>query len=201
MYTLYGALTTRAFRAAWLLEELGQDYTVVSAYPHSAEIKAVNPRGKVPILVDDDLVITDSTAILTYLTDKHAAFTAAPGTADRARQDAMLHRILDELEGPIWGASKHSFIFPEKLRVPEVATTMGKEFAHNLNGFSDALAGDCLMGDEMTVPDILLVHLMTWALFMKIPVENQTLLAYSKRLRSRPAYAKVSAQMKAAAAG
>lgn len=189
MYTLYGSMSSRAFRVAWLLEEMGQPYELVPASPHSPEIKAVNPLGKVPALVDDDLTITDSTAILTYLADQHQAFTSPPGSADRALQDAMTHRLLDELEGPIWAISKHSFIFPEKHRVPQVVDAMKAEFTRSFDGFGGELRGDYLMGDELTLPDILLVHLMSWALFVKIPLSNAPLLAYSKRARARPAYA------------
>ena len=54
------------------LEETGQPYelqeTLISKDAHKTpEYLAVNPRGKVPALVVDDKVITENTAILTYI--------------------------------------------------------------------------------------------------------------------------------------
>lgn len=65
MYKLVGNRATRAFRALWLLEELGVPYEHVPAAPRSEEVRAVSPLGKVPVLVVGDDVIADSTAILT----------------------------------------------------------------------------------------------------------------------------------------
>ena len=58
-------------RVLWALEELGLEYIHHSAAPRSEQVRALNPLGKIPILVDGDAVLTDSTAILTYLADKH----------------------------------------------------------------------------------------------------------------------------------
>lgn len=94
-YTVYGAVRSRAFRVLWLLEELGLDYSHVPAGPQSEEIRKISPLGKIPVLVEGDAVLRDSTAILTYLADKHGGFTHPAGTIARAQQDAWTFRILD----------------------------------------------------------------------------------------------------------
>jgi glutathione S-transferase len=114
MYTVIGKPMTRAFRVIWTLEELGQPYDLNTAAPHSPDIVAVNPSGKVPALVEDGEVITDSTAIITYLADKHGALTAPAGTMARAKQDAVTHQILDEIDAVLWTAARHSFALPEE---------------------------------------------------------------------------------------
>ena len=90
MYKIVGSVKSRAFRVLWLLEELGLAYEHLNFTPHSEEVLRYNPSGKVPVLVDADAVISDSTAIMTYLADKHGGLTAKAGTLARARQDAML---------------------------------------------------------------------------------------------------------------
>ena len=56
--------------------EFGRDFTVHRLDPskfehHSDWFKAINPRGQVPALVDEDRVITESTVICEYLEDKY----------------------------------------------------------------------------------------------------------------------------------
>uniref|UniRef100_UPI003563C790 glutathione S-transferase N-terminal domain-containing protein n=1 Tax=Shimia sp. TaxID=1954381 RepID=UPI003563C790 len=83
MYDVIGSRSSRALRVMWALEELEQPYQVIKAAPRSAEVLALNPSGKVPVLKDGPHVITDSTAILTYLADKHGALTFPAGTVER----------------------------------------------------------------------------------------------------------------------
>jgi len=109
MYTVIGGLASRAFRVLWLLEELGVAYDHMKVGPRSDEVTAHSASGKIPVLLDGDVAVTDSVAIMTYLADKHGALTAPAGTLERARQDAMTQRIVDEFDGPLWLAARHSF--------------------------------------------------------------------------------------------
>ena len=193
MYHVFGAHRSRAFRVLWLLEELGLDYKHTAAAPRSDEIKAVYPRGKVPAITDGDTVLTDSVAIMSYLSDKHDARLGAPaGTIARAQLDAMLHRINEEVDALLWAAAKHSFIYPEERRVPDVKESIKWEFARNMDALADDL-GDkpFLMGDEMTIADILLTHCGGWAITAKFPkTPKENLGAYFKRMVARDAYQK-----------
>ena len=97
-YTVYGTVKSRAARVVWLLEELGVPFDQVGAPPRSDDVVALNPSGKVPVLVADGVPISDSTAILTFLADRHGAFTYPAGTLDRARQDSLTQFLLDEFD-------------------------------------------------------------------------------------------------------
>lgn len=187
-YTLYGAVRSRAFRILWLLEELGVDYEHVPAGPQSDEVRAISPLGKVPVLVSDGQVIPDSTAILTYLADRHGAFTAPAGTHQRARQDAWTFRILDDIEGQLWTAAKHSFVLPEDERVPEVKAACRAEYARNIDKIFADMQDPYLCGEDMTVPDIILGHCGGWAQSAKFPEATPAFADYLSRLRSRPAF-------------
>ncbi len=78
MYTVIGTVRTRAARVLWMLEELGLPYTHVAAGPRSDGVTPFNPAGKVPVLIADHVPITDSTAILTFLADRHGTCVDAP---------------------------------------------------------------------------------------------------------------------------
>ncbi|MEP2715186.1 glutathione S-transferase, partial [Pseudophaeobacter sp.] len=170
MYTVVGTPLSRSFRVLWTLEELGQPYALTPALPQSPEILAVNATGKVPALLEGDTVLTDSTAIITYLADKHGSLTAPAGTLARAQQDAMTQRFLDELDATLWTAARHSFALPKEQRVAEVKPSLKWEFNRNLDRIESQIKGPFVMGEEFTLADIVLTHCLNWAYGAKFPV-------------------------------
>jgi glutathione S-transferase len=75
MLTLYHSPMSRSGRIIWLLEELAADYQVVQVEIRRRDgsgghdPKNPHPDGKVPALVHDGALITESSAIILYLTD------------------------------------------------------------------------------------------------------------------------------------
>lgn len=193
MYKVFGSVTSRAFRVLWMLEEIGQPYEFIKAGPHSEAVLALNPSGKVPVLMDGDAVLTDSTAIMTYLADRHHQLTHPAGTLDRARQDALTHCILDEMDAVLWTAARHGFILPEERRVPAVKDSLRWEFSRNVNRMAERFEGPFVIGDQMTIADIVLTHCLNWAYGAKFMIESETLLAYAKTMRGRDAFKRVVA--------
>lgn len=187
-YTVIGGTKTRTARVLWMLEELGQSYEHLPVPPRDEAVVAFNPTGKIPVLLDDGAPITDSTAIIQYLADKHEALTFPAGTLNRARQDGFTQLILDELDAVLWTAARHSFILPEDMRLPEIKDSLKWEFERSQQTVMQRIgAGPFVMGDQMTVPDILLAHCGGWAIGAKFPVA-EPLNAYVKRMRERPAF-------------
>ena len=73
---LYYWPKTRAFRALWMLEELGVPYefayvNIRAGEQNGAAFCAVNPMSKLPALDDDGVCVAESGAVLLYLADKH----------------------------------------------------------------------------------------------------------------------------------
>ncbi len=67
MMKLYGFGPTRSLRALWALRELDADFEFVPVNLRAGEHRRpaflrLNPAGKLPVLVDDDLVLTESAA-------------------------------------------------------------------------------------------------------------------------------------------
>ena len=189
-YTLIGNVKSRALRVLWTLEELGLDYEHVDAGPRSEDVTRFSPAGKVPVLVADGVPITDSVAIMTYLADRHAALTFAPGTLERARQDSLTQMILDEVDAILWMAAKHSFVLPEDQRVPAIKDSLQWEFARSQPQIVARMAedGPFLMGETMTIADILLAHCGGWAIAAKFPITEQRLRDHIAMMRDRPAF-------------
>ncbi len=194
MYTVIGGVRTRAFRVLWMLEELGQPYTHVPAAPHAEGVVGFNPAGKVPVLIDGGVPVTDSTAIIQYLADKHGALTHPAGTLDRARQDSLTHFLLDEFDAALWMAARHSFILPEEMRMGAIKESLKWELVRSQKTLVTRMGeGPFLMGAHMTVPDIILTHCGSWAKVAGFPISEPKLKDYLARMRDRPAHRKVAA--------
>ena len=72
MLKIYGWKRSRAARCMWVMEELGLSYEQVPLNPHAGETRtpeylALNPSGKIPTLVHDGFVLTESAAINWYI--------------------------------------------------------------------------------------------------------------------------------------
>lgn len=193
MYQVIGGKKTRTMRVLWMLEELGQPYENLSEAPRSDAVKRLNPSGKVPVLVDDGHVLTDSTAILTYLADKHGALTFPAGTVERAQQDSLTQMVLDEMDAILWTAARHSFILSEEMRVPQIKDSLRWEWAQTLERLADRIQGPFLMGDTMTVPDIICAHCLNWGTGIKFAVTPEPVQSYHRHMRERPALQRLMA--------
>ena len=71
---LYEFGPTRSIRARWVLQELGVEFESVTinmleGEHRSPEFLTLNPAGKLPVLVDGDLILTESVAIVLYLAE------------------------------------------------------------------------------------------------------------------------------------
>jgi len=201
MYTVIGSARSRALRVLWMLEELGQPYDHVAAPPRSPDVVAVNPAGKVPVLIEDGTPITDSTAILHYLADRHGALTHKAGTLDRARQDSLTQFLLDEFDAALWMAARHSFVLPEELRHAAVKDSLKWEFERSQKVLAARMAeGPFVMGAEMTVPDLILTHCGQWAKVAHFAIVEPRVADYLARMQARPALQRALAQGAAASA-
>ncbi len=74
---LWGVGSSRALRAHWALVFLGLEYetrAILTRTPamETPEYRAVNPRGKIPTLIDGDLTVTESPAIVAYLAERYS---------------------------------------------------------------------------------------------------------------------------------
>ncbi|WP_296477115.1 glutathione S-transferase family protein [Roseinatronobacter sp.] len=196
MYTVIGRANSRATRVLWMLEELAQDYEHIPAAPQSEGVVSFNPAGKVPVLIEDGTPITDSTAIIQYLADKHGALTFPAGTLDRARQDSLTQFLLDEFDAALWMAARHSFLLPEQLRQSAIKESLIWEFTNSQKTLVNRMGdGPYLMGHDMTVPDIILTHCGIWAKVAKFPIHEPRLSDYLTRMTARAPLARVLAMM------
>ena len=198
MYQVIGTARSRAMRVFWMLEELEQEYEILESGPRGKAISEVNPSGKVPALIVDGTALLDSVAIMQFLADRHKGLTFEAGTVDRAIQDSFTQFGCDEMDGVLWQATKHTFYYPEELRVPQVMDAAKWDFARAMVTLETRLGdNEFVMGDTITVPDLLISHCAGWALGMKFELPKGKLGDYFKRLRGRPAMKRALARASA----
>ncbi len=84
MIQLFHDPYSRAANTLWMLEEIGVPYELEfvnimkGEHKRSSRLMAANPIGKIPTLLDGDVVGTESAAIGLYLADRYAYGTLAP---------------------------------------------------------------------------------------------------------------------------
>src|SRR5690348_15417646 len=85
----------------------------------SPAFRALNPTGKVPVLVDGDLVLTESAAIQLYLAEKvpHSGLIPEDLT-ERAQMYRWMFFLVTEIEQPLWRIARNTAIYPEEKRIP-----------------------------------------------------------------------------------
>ena len=189
MYKVIGNTNTRTLRVLWAMNEIGLEYEHVQVNAQSVDAKKFNISGKVPTLEANGINIADSTAIVTYLADKYNQLTFPAGTIERAQQDSFTQFILDELDSILWTAARHSFVLPKEMRVSELKGTLRWEFARSLKVLESRMGtGPNVMGEEFTIPDIILTHIGGWARVAKFDIPDGKLRDYFRQQIKRPAY-------------
>ncbi|MCG8416027.1 MAG: glutathione S-transferase family protein [Pseudomonadales bacterium] len=188
MIKLYGFGQSRSFRCLWALEEAGIEYEYINAKlrtdpedPESAKHPSylqLNVQGKVPTLVNEDLVLTESVAILNYIARCAPESGLLPnGSMDLyARLDELVSFVLAELEQPLWSKGKHMFALPEEQRIPEMLKTAEFEFNKAVNTLEHLLnENEFAIGNQFTIADILLAHTFNWAIRFEFDVPEKYL--------------------------
>ena len=118
MITFYYNMAPNPIKVALFLEEAGLDYEAVpvdsrKGEQHAEAYRAVNPNGKVPAIVDGDVTVFDSNAILLYLAEKTGKFLPAPGGRARGEMLSWLMFVATGI-GPYSGQAVHFRHFAPK---------------------------------------------------------------------------------------
>tara|TARA_B110000858_G_scaffold198442_1_gene265088 strand:- start:51795 stop:52424 length:630 start_codon:yes stop_codon:yes gene_type:complete len=198
---LYGMGLSRSFRALWALEESGLDYEYINTklrtdgsesdsamHPSYLEL---NVQGKVPTLVDGDLVLTESFAIVNYIARMAPDSGLLPklSTAAHAKLEELSFFILAELEQPLWSTGKHRFALPEEHRIPAMLDTAKFEFNKAVRTLDHLLPdsdSEYAIGNSFCSIDLLLAHTFNWAIRFKLDVPDKY-VALRDRHYQRPA--------------
>jgi glutathione S-transferase len=194
MITLYHHPFSRAAGVLWSLEEVGEPYElkyvdIMKGEQKAPALLALNPMGKIPVLVDGDVVVTESAAIALYLADRYAAGRLAP-----------------KLDDPRRGAYLRWSVFPPSVIEPGAMAKMGGwqfkpgqagwgDFDAMLKAIDSALAhGDYILGDMFSIADVIFGGSLRYMTRFKMLTASPAVEAYVERISARPASQRADAR-------
>ena len=190
---IYGIARTRAFRALWMARELGLGYEhdpveIGDAGARTPEFLAINPNGRLPVIVDDGFVLFESLAITLYLAKKHSPGRLYPGTLEgeaRAWQWSLWAVTEVDRGVNIW--SLHAVRLPPEERDAGKRAEALKVLVSPFKVLDTAVSRQpYLLGDGFTVADLNVAAVISRAIEMDLSAVPN-LKAWLTRCLERPA--------------
>lgn len=196
MIKLYQFGVSRSARVHWTLREAGAEYETVSidltkGEQSTPEFLAINPYGKLPVLVDGDAVVTESAAICTYVAEKYPAarLIPEPATIARAHYYQWVCFCIAEMEPQLASIRKNMVKYPKPKR-SLMAIDIGREEYAKAAGLLAAHLekNEYVLGKEFSAADIIIGYDLIWADSLKLLDEIPVLKAWLEKLKQRPAF-------------
>ncbi|MEL6996953.1 MAG: glutathione S-transferase family protein [Pseudomonadota bacterium] len=198
---LYFAQNSRAVRTAWLLEELGLDYELErfklgDKAMRDPEYLAKNPNGRVPVLEDGDVRITESTAIAQYLVGRYGNGRFAPPV--ESPEFPVYLQWLHYAEGmimiPMGQIVVETILLPPERRSEEHAKRATKLLGRMLVAVEAHMDGRAYLAGDFTAADTITGHAVLMCRRLGANMDGMdNLAAYMARLEARPALQKAFA--------
>jgi glutathione S-transferase len=190
---LYEFPPTRSIRVRWALQEMQLDFdSILVNLParehHAAEFLKINPAAKVPVLVDGDLVLIESVAIVLYLADKYPDRGFTPmSVAYRGLMAQWLLFAATELEQPLWRITRHTWLYPAARRVPADIPVARDDFCDMAKVLEAHLEDRrFVVGDTVCVADFVVAYTLDWANELELLETFPRLRKYLRAMYARP---------------
>lgn len=207
MLQLWHCHNARSFRALWSLEELGLTYDLkMLPFPPRyirKEYLELNPLGTIPLLIDGETRMTESSAIPHYLSLVHGAgrLARAAGDADLGAYLNWLHQGEATLTFPQTLYLRYAKLEPPERRQPTVAEDYKKWFLKRLLMVEQTLEDgrDYLLTSGFSNADISVGYAIQLALALQMQEDlPPSIVAYFQRLSARDGFVRAQAAQDAA---
>ncbi|ADG12009.1 glutathione S-transferase family protein [Caulobacter segnis] len=201
MITLWHCRDARSFRPLWALEELGIRYDLkLLPFPprfHAREYLDQNPLGTIPLLVDGDTRMTESAAMIEYLSMRHGEGRLSVRPEEPGYGAYLNGLVYGEatLTFPQTLVLRYARLEPEERRQPQVAEDYARWFLARLEGLEAILETSAFVAaDRFTGADISVAYALLLARALKLDGELPPAVAdYWTRMSQRPAFASAKA--------
>ena len=193
--TLWGIGSARALRVHWALIELGLEYRSERIQSRSGETETpayrrLNPRGKIPVLEDGGLVLSESAAIVTYLAETYGDGRLIPAEgAERAKYFEWISFISMEIDATtLYVLRRHEALAHIYGEAPTANAAARGYFDRMINAAAREIEDGrrYLLGAGFSGADIVMTTCLDWALSYDVPLPEPW-LAYRERTIARPA--------------
>lgn len=158
---------------------------------NSVEYLRLNPNGRIPVLVQGDLVLFETAAITLHLADQHpeAGLAPLPGTPERAQFYKWMVHLTNTPQ-----AEYRAWFYPwQHVADPAAADSVKQASGERLGRMFDVIAsqlgdGPWLLGKRFSAADLFLLMLVRWGRTMPHPPRDVPQLAsHAQRVLARPA--------------
>jgi glutathione S-transferase len=196
MITLYHCHAARSFRPLWMLEELELAYDLrMLPFPPrvlAKEYLALNPLGTIPLMIDGETKMTESSGICHYLGTRYGPTPLLVG-ADEPAFGAFLNWMYFSdatLTFPQTLVLRYSQLEPEERRNPQVAGDYAKWFFGRLRAVEAATAtAEMLCAGRFTAADIVIGYALRLAESIGLAGNfGPNVAAYWQRLQARDGF-------------
>jgi glutathione S-transferase len=192
--TLYYATAACSMAPHILLEEVGTPYDTVRIDLKAGEqngpaFRAINPRGKVPVLNADGEILTEGIAIQYYLARRFAENALLPDDVLPATRCFEWMSFLEAVLHTTQGEILHPEIHSTELEHARAIRTKAKERQReNYRDIDRHLSGRFVVGDRFTVADAFLFVFYVWGRLGRMVDATQTpaFHAWGEAMRIRP---------------
>lgn len=199
LYNYWRSSASYRVRIALHLKQVAFEYRPVNLVrdggdQNQPEYRALNPQGRVPLLVDGEFRLSQSLAILDYLESRHPHPALVPAEPRaRARMWAFCHAIAADIQ-PLQNTGPLRFLSEEFRLTGEQRDHWVRHWIdrglHALEQEYAEGSGDCVFGDTPTLADCVLVpQVYNAERFQCDPERYPTLARVAERLRALPAFA------------
>jgi glutathione S-transferase len=197
---LYGTKVSRAMRSIWAAEEVGVDYewipTSFREESKAPEYLAINPNGRIPALVDGDLVLFESMAINLYLAKTYGGKLYPSDPHDEARALQWTIWGQTELEPHVIPMLLHKSFLPEDQRDSAIVAKTEVDIVRPLAVLDAHLADrEYLLGGDFSIADLNVAGTLATAHLAGFDIskyENAT--RWMSRCTGRPSFARTQAK-------
>ena len=195
MYQLYYYPNNASLAPHFLLHEMQLDYDLIlvdrkSNGQKSSEYLKLNPAGRIPTLIDDEITLFESPAICIHLCEQHPEKGLIPplGSKERPLFFQWLAYLNNTLQAELmvrYYPHRHTF---NEGGIPAIREAQDERVAESLQIINEALAGkQYLLGDNISACDFFLFMLSLWSLgTKKSPMSFPHLSTYLKRMAQHP---------------
>jgi glutathione S-transferase len=196
MITLYHCHAARSFRPLWMLEELGLPYELkMLPFPprvFAKDYMALNPLGTIPLMLDGETRMTESSGICHYLGTRYGPTPLVVGVDEPAYGVFLNWMYFSDatLTFPQTLVLRYAELEPEERRNPQVAADYAKWFLGRLRAVEAATGkAEMLCADRFTAADIANGYALRLAERIGLAKDfGPNVAAYWQRLQARDGY-------------
>ncbi len=197
MIKIFGSPQSSSGRCYWCLEEVGANYEAQAISFKDKEHKSesflkINPNGKVPALIDGDLVLSESMAINFYLAEKYKPELLGNSIEDKAKVRQWSFWAIADLQPPIINIFIQKNFVPDEHRDQSSIEKSEKKLPPMLESLNQQLKGNnFLVGNKFSLADLNVNSVVSICIPINYDLsEYKNVVKWLETISQRPAFQK-----------